>query len=75
MDGDLPGHEVDGRPRLGKGPALFGIRPASESARRSSISTWAFRLRNSSAAQRARASWTAGSIRTSTGLRSLTDHE
>ena len=67
--------ELGGRPRLGRGPALFGIRPASSRARRSSISIWALRLRNSSAAHRARASWTAGSIRSSTCLRSLTDHE
>ena len=33
---------------------------------------WALRLRNSSAAHLASASWTAGSIRSSIGLRSLT---
>ena len=59
-----------GRPRLGMGPACRGIRPASSRARRSSISIWALRLRNSSAAHRARASWTAGSMRSSTCLRS-----
>jgi hypothetical protein len=32
-------HAAGGRPRLGRGPACFGIRPASESARRSNIST------------------------------------
>ena len=77
VDGRSPGsrRSMGGRPRLGKGPALFGIRPASSRARRSSISIWALRLRNSSAAHRARASWTAGSIRSSTCLRSFTDHE
>jgi hypothetical protein len=59
-----------GRPRLGIGPACRGIRPASLRARRSTISTWALRLRKSSLAHRARASWTAGSMRSSTCLRS-----
>jgi hypothetical protein len=36
---------------------------------------WALMLRNSSAAHRASASWTAGSIRTSTGFRSFTAYE
>jgi hypothetical protein len=72
---DTSAHPVGGRPRLGKGWALFGIRPASSSARRNSISMWAFKLRNSSPAQRVSASWTAGSIRSSTCLRSLTDYE
>ena len=72
---DVSGQAVGGRPRLGKGPAFFGIRPASSRARRSSISMWALRLRNSSAAHWARASWTVGSIRSSTCLRSLTDQE
>ena len=57
VDGRLPGsrRSMGGRPRLGKGPAFFGIRPASSRARRSSISIWALVLRNSSAAHRARA--------------------
>ena len=36
---------------------------------------WALRLRNSPAAQRASASWTSGSMRSSTCFRSLTDYE
>jgi len=77
VEGRSPGsrRSVGGRPRLGKGPALFGIRPASSRARRSSISMWALMLRNSSAAHRAKASWTMGSILSSTCLRSLTGHE
>lgn len=71
----MSGQAAGGRPRLGKGPAFLGIRPASSRARRSSISMWAFRLRNSSAAHRARASWTVGSIRSSTCFRSFTDYE
>jgi hypothetical protein len=63
---------VRGRPRLGRGAARFGIRPASLSARRRIISICALRLRNSSLAQRVRASWTAGSIRRRTCRRSLT---
>ena len=63
---------VRGRPRLGSGAACWGIRPASVSARRSSISTWALRLRSSSPAQRTSASWTAGSSRSRTCRRSLT---
>ncbi len=59
-----------GRPRLGMGLACRGIRPASLRARRSSISMWALRLRNSSADHRVRASWTVGSMRSSTCLRS-----
>jgi len=59
-----------GRPRLGIGPACRGIRPASSRARRRSISIWALRLRRSAAAHRARASWTAGSMRSSSCLRS-----
>jgi hypothetical protein len=69
------GQPVAGRPRLGIGPALFGIRPASSRARRNSNSMWALRLRKSSAAHLARASWTFGSIRSSTCLRSFTDQE
>jgi len=60
-----------GRPRLGMGAAVRGIRPASLSARRSSISIWALRLRSSSLAHRASASWTAGSKRSGTCLRSV----
>jgi hypothetical protein len=65
---------VGGRPRRGRGPDFFGILPASFSARRKSISMWALRLRRSSAAQCAKASWTAGSIRSRICLRSLTDY-
>jgi hypothetical protein len=68
-------HAVGGRPRLGMGRALLGILPASSRARRNSISMWALRLRNSSAAHWASASWTAGSIRSKICLRSLTDQE
>ena len=66
---------MGGRPRRGMDPTFFGVRPASSRARRSSISIWALTLRNSSAAHLANASWTAGSIRRSTCLRSLTAHE
>src|SRR5499427_2122259 len=61
-----------GRPGRRIFPAWLGIRPASASARRSRNSIWALVLRNSSAAHRARASWTAGSSRSNTLLRSLT---
>ena len=53
----------------GSGPAAAGSRPASASARRSRNSICALALRSSSAAQRASASWTAGSSRSSTCLR------
>lgn len=66
---------MGGRPRFGIGAALFGMRPASSRARRSSISMWALRLRRSSAAHLASASWTVGSIRSSNCLRSFTDYE
>src|SRR5258708_10084354 len=52
--------------------ACLGSRPASASARRSRNSIWALVLRSSSAAHLAKASWTAGSSRSSTPLRSLT---
>lgn len=48
-----------------------GMRPASVNARRRRKSIWAFVLRSSSAAHLASASWTAGSRRNSTLLRSL----
>jgi len=51
-------------------PAFFGIRPCSVSARRRRNSIWALVLRRSSAAQRARASCTAGSNRRRIFLRS-----
>src|SRR5215831_13481659 len=53
-------------------PARLGSRPASVRARRSRYSIWALVLRSSSAAHRARASWTAGSSRSKMLLRSLT---
>ena len=53
-------------------PGMAGQPPASARARRSRNSIWALVLRNSSAAHRASASWTAGSSRSSTPLRSLT---
>ena len=61
-----------GRPRLGSGAACWGMRPASVSARRRSISIWALTLRRSSLAHRISASWTAGSMRSRTCRRSLT---
>src|SRR5215469_300789 len=61
-----------GRPCRRIRPAPLGIRPASASARRSRNSIWALVLRSSSEAHRASASWTAGSSRSSTPLRSLT---
>src|SRR6516225_9974576 len=48
------------------------MRSASVRARRSRYSIWALVLRSSSEAQRASASWTAGSSRSSRLLRSLT---
>jgi hypothetical protein len=59
-----------GRPRLGMGRDPEGLRPASDSALRRRNSIWALVLRNSSPAQRARASWTAGSSRSRMLLRS-----
>jgi len=56
-----PGH----RPRLLRHSARVLERPPQ-----AGISRWALRLRNSSEAHRARASWTVGSIRNSTCLRS-----
>src|SRR5215470_271225 len=61
-----------GRPRCRIGPARPGSRPASASARRSRNSIWALVLRSSSLAHLARASWTAGSSRSRTLLRSVT---
>src|SRR5580698_4743722 len=61
-----------GRPRGRIGPARPGSRPASARARRSRNSIWALVLRSSTLAHRARASWTAGSRRSSTLLRSVT---
>src|SRR5690348_7415694 len=53
-------------------PTSPGSRPASARARRRRNSIWALVLRSSSAAQRVRASWTAGSSRSRMLLRSLT---
>src|SRR5258708_34631932 len=53
-------------------PTRLGSLPVSARARRSRYSIWALVLRSSSAAHRARASWTAGSSRSSMLLRSLT---
>src|SRR5215469_18912531 len=53
-------------------PTWPGSRPASARARRRRNSIWALVLRSSSAAHRARASWTAGSRRSRRLLRSLT---
>src|SRR5260221_11311963 len=61
-----------GRPRGRICRACLGSRPASASARRSRNSIWALVLRSSSAAHLAKASWTAGSSRSRTPLRSLT---
>src|ERR1022692_66046 len=61
-----------GRPRGRIGLARPGSRPASASARRSRYSIWALVLRSSSLAHLASASWTAGSSRRSTPLRSVT---
>src|SRR5215472_15193813 len=61
-----------GRPRGRIGPARPGSRPASASARRSRNSIWALVLRSSSLAHLASASWTAGSSRSRTLLRSVT---
>src|SRR5277367_5271147 len=61
-----------GRPLRGMSPALSGRRPAARSDLRSKSSIWAVVLRSSSAAQRARASYTAGSTRRRTLLRSGT---
>ena len=72
--GRRPGQSLPrGRPRLGSGATCLGSRPASASARLSSISTCALTLRSSSLAQRIRASCTAGSTRRSTWRRSLTN--
>src|SRR5260221_12684243 len=60
-----------GRPRGRISRACLGSRPASASARRSTNSIWALVLRSSSAAHLAKASWTAGSSRSSTPLPSL----
>ncbi|MGH9078991.1 MAG: class I SAM-dependent methyltransferase [Acidimicrobiales bacterium] len=65
---------LGGRPRRA-GSALGTPRPASLSTRRSKNSIWALVLRNSSAAQRASASWTAGSRRRRMLLRSATVEE
>ena len=71
--GLVPGRlAAGGRPRGRIGPARPGSLPASASARRSRNSIWALVLRNSSLAHRARASWTAGSRRSRTLLRSVT---
>jgi hypothetical protein len=71
--GLVPGRlAAGGRPRGRIGRARPGSRPASASARRSRNSIWALVLRSSSPAHRARASWTAGSSRSSTLLRSVT---
>src|SRR5204863_6433879 len=53
-------------------PTLPGSRPASARARRRMNSIWALVRRSSSAAHRARASWTAGSRRSRMLFRSLT---
>ena len=66
------GRPAGGRPRGRIRPAWRGSRPVPASARRSRNSIWALVLRSSSAAHLARASWTAGSSRSSTLLRSLT---
>src|ERR1019366_1205409 len=68
----LPSYEPGsflGRPRLGRGPAA-APRPASLKARRKRNSIWALVLRSSSDAHRASASWTDGSSRSRTLLRS-----
>ena len=54
-----------GRPRRGMSPTFRGRRPARNKAPRKRSSTCALVLRSSSEAQRARASCTAGSMRTS----------
>src|SRR6185312_13333723 len=61
-----------GRPGLRISPTRPGSRPASARARRRRNSIWALVLRSSSAAHRARASWTAGSSRSRMLFRSLT---
>src|SRR5690625_1242172 len=66
-----PSPSRGGRPGLRMACALSGIRPACGRAWRSRYSICAFVLRSSSAAQRASASWTAGSSRSSSCLRLL----
>src|SRR5437660_8765401 len=72
VSASLSGSALGGRPRRGMRPALSGNRPASARARRNTNSICALLLRSSSAAQRARASWTAGSNLSRTLLRSVT---
>src|ERR1700722_9287886 len=66
------GESRGGRPGLRIAATWPGSRPLSARARRSRYSIWALVLRSSSAAHRARASWTAGSRRSRMLLRSLT---
>jgi len=61
----LTGSVLGGRPRRGNSPTFCGRRPARKRALRKRTSMCALVLRSSSDAQRARASWTAGSTRMS----------